>query len=121
MTDVQSLKSIHTPTQFYDMEVTIFLCVFSYDDYIMENTNEPWFEPFYCSCIKSAGVSSYPNHHKEINYSTENVTSFPVRVFMSASPSVTALGVSGEHCSMAAFMKVSGFKSLSQDQLSCFL
>jgi hypothetical protein len=51
------------------------------------------FEPFYCSFIKSAAVSSYPNHHKEVSYSTENVTSFPVRVFMSASPSVTALGV----------------------------
>jgi len=75
------------------MEVTTVLRVFIYDDCIMENTNEPWFEPFYCSFIKSAGVSSYPNHHKEVNYSTENVTSLPVRVFMSASPSVTALGV----------------------------
>jgi hypothetical protein len=93
VTGVQSLKNMRTPTQFYDMEVTTFLCVFSYDDYIMENTNEPWFERFYCSCIKSAGGSSYPNHHKEINYSTENITSFPVRVFMSVSPSVTALGV----------------------------
>lgn len=47
------------------------LHVFSYYDYIMEYTNEPWFDPFYSSFIKLVGVSSYPYHHKEVNYSTE--------------------------------------------------
>jgi len=63
----------------------------------MENTNEQWFDLFYCSFSKSAGVCSYPNYHKEVNYSADNVTSFTLRVFVSASPSVTAPGVnSGE-------------------------
>ena len=111
------------PVLWHGGDSTVWILhVFSYDYYIMENKNEQWFDPFYCSFSKSAGVCSYPNHHKEVNYSAENVTSFTLRVCVSASPSFTALGVnSGESCSMASSMKGSGFKSLSQDQLSCFL